>query len=175
MDVNNTLLHDFINEQINILHVTVNGNRKSTKLNYPDSKASFSFFLLGFSFLFVGLGYIKTGIEEVVQHVDLKQYENSPVIIFFVIGFIITTIIQSSSATMALTLSALHAGAINLHDSMAITLGSEVGTTIKLFIASIKGSAVKKRVALGNFLINIITVGLVIISHLTRFLFSICH
>ena len=131
--------------------------------NKPSPLHNWSRFLLGFSFLFVGLGYIKTGIEEVVQHVDLKQYENSPVIIFFVIGFIITTIIQSSSATMALTLSALHAGAINLHDSMAITLGSEVGTTIKLFIASIKGSAVKKRVALGNFLINIITVGFVII------------
>ena len=131
--------------------------------NKPSPFHNWSRFLLGFSFLFVGLGYIKTGIEDVVQHVDLKQYENSPVIIFFLIGFIITTIIQSSSATMALTLSALHAGAINLHDSMAITLGSEVGTTIKLFIASIKGSAVKKRVALGNFLINIITVALVLI------------
>ena len=120
-------------------------------------------FLLGFSFLFVGLGYIKTGIEDMIQHVDLRQYENSPVFIFFLIGFIITTIIQSSSATMALTLSALHAGAINLHDSMAITLGSEVGTTIKLFIASIKGSAVKKRVALGNFLINIVTVCVVMV------------
>src|SRR6187397_712669 len=124
---------------------------------------NWSRFLLGFSFLFVGLGYIKTGIEDIVQQVDLTQYENSPVIVFFLIGFIITTIIQSSSATMALTLSALHAGAINLHDSMAITLGSEVGTTIKLFIASIKGTAVKKRVALGNFLINIINVSVVII------------
>ena len=124
---------------------------------------NWSRFLLGFSFLFVGLGYIKTGIEDIVQQVDLTQYENSPVIVFFLVGFIMTTIIQSSSATMALTLSALHAGAINLHDSMAITLGSEVGTTIKLFIASIKGTAVKKRVALGNFLINIITVALVMI------------
>ena len=124
---------------------------------------NWSRFLLGFSFLFVGLGYIKTGIEDIVQRVDLTQYENSPVIVFFLIGFIITTIIQSSSATMALTLSALHADAINLYDSMAITLGSEVGTTIKLFIASIKGSAVKKRVALGNFLINIVTVILALI------------
>lgn len=124
---------------------------------------NWSRFLLGFSFLFVGLGYIKTAIEDIVQQVDLTQYENSPVIVFFLVGFIITSIIQSSSATMALTLSALHAGAINLHDSMAITLGSEVGTTIKLFIASIKGTAVKKRVALGNFLINIFTVSLVMI------------
>lgn len=120
-------------------------------------------FLLGFSFLFVGLGYIRTGIEDLVQQVDLTQYENSPAIVFFLVGFIITTIIQASSATMALTLSALFAGAINLHDSMAITLGSEVGTTIKLFMASIKGSAVKKRVALGNFLINIITVSVVML------------
>ena len=120
-------------------------------------------FLLGFSFLFVGLGYIKTGIEDIVKNVDLSQYESSPVIVFFIIGFIITTIIQSSSATIAITLSALNAGAINLYDSMAITLGSEVGTTIKLFMASVKGSAVKKRVALGNFLINVITVTLVMI------------
>ncbi len=132
-------------------------------LNKTSPLYNWSRFLLGFSFLFVGLGNIKTGIEDIVQQVDLTQYENSPVIVFFLIGFIITSIIQASSATMALTLSALFAGAINLHDSMAITLGSEVGTTIKLFFASIKGSAVKKRVALGNFLINVITVTIVLI------------
>jgi phosphate:Na+ symporter len=120
-------------------------------------------FLLGFSFLFVGLGYIRTGIEDAVKTVDLVQYENSPAIVFFAVGFILTTIIQSSSATMAITLSAVNAGAINLYDAMAITLGSEVGTTIKFFIASIKASAVKKRVALGNFLINVITVLVVMI------------
>jgi phosphate:Na+ symporter len=85
------------------------------------------------------------------------------VIVFVLVGFIITTIIQASSATMALTLSALFTGAISLYAAMAITLGSEVGTTIKLFIASIKGTAVKKRVALGNFLINIITVSFVLL------------
>jgi phosphate:Na+ symporter len=120
-------------------------------------------FLLGFSFLFVGLGYIKTAMDDILRTVDLTQYQDSPAIIFFLVGFIITTIIQASSATMALTLSALFAGAINLYDAMAITLGSEVGTTIKLFIASVKGSAVKKRVALGNFLINIITVSVILV------------
>ncbi len=39
----NTLLHDFKNEQINIMHVTVNGKRQSTKLDYPASKAAFQF------------------------------------------------------------------------------------------------------------------------------------
>jgi len=106
---------------------------------------------------------MKTGIEDMVKSVDLHQYEHSPVIVFFIIGFIVTTLIQSSSATIAITLSALHAGAVNLYDAMAIILGSEVGTTIKLFVASIKGTAAKKRVALGNFLFNTINVSLVLI------------
>ncbi len=130
--------------------------------NKPSKLHEWSRFLLGFSFLFVGLGYIKTGMEELVKNVDLAQYQDAAVIIFFLVGFIITTIIQSSSATMALTLSALFSQAITLYDAMAITLGSEVGTTIKLFIASIKGSAVKKRVALGNFLVNSIVCVLVL-------------
>ena len=133
---------------------------------------NWSKFLLGFSFLFVGLGYMKTGIEEMVKNVDFHQYEQYPAIVFFFIGFIITTLIQSSSATIAITLSALHAGAINLYDSMAIILGSEIGTSIKLFIASIKGTAAKKRVALGNFLFNTINVSLVLIflSPMNRFI-----
>ena len=39
----NSLLHDFIDQQINIMHVTVGGKRQSTKLDYPETKASFSF------------------------------------------------------------------------------------------------------------------------------------
>jgi len=131
-------------------------NRSSKLYNW-------SGFLLGLSFLFVGLGYIKIAMEDIVKNVDLSQYQHSPAIIFFLVGFIITTIIQASSATMALTLSALHAGAISVYDAMAITLGSEIGTTIKLFIASIKGTAVKKRVALGNFLFNVINVSLILL------------
>jgi len=122
-----------------------------------------SLFLLGFSLMFVGLGYMKTGIDDLVKNVDFKQYEDSPVIVFFLAGLIITSLIQSSSATIAITLSALHAGAVNLYDAMAIILGSEIGTTLKLFIASIKGRASKKQVALGNFIFNVINVSLVLI------------
>lgn len=120
-------------------------------------------FFLGFSFLFIGLGYMKTGMEGFVKAVDLEQYADAPLVIFFLIGFIITSLVQSSSATMAITLSALFAGAITLNDGIAIILGSEIGTTIKLFIASIKGAAAKRRVALGNFLFNSITVVIVLI------------
>ena len=43
LDITNTLLHDFNTGQINIMHVIVNGRRQSTKLDYPDKQASFSF------------------------------------------------------------------------------------------------------------------------------------
>jgi phosphate:Na+ symporter len=119
--------------------------------------------LLGFSFLFVGLGYMKTGIEGLVVNFDLNKYADEPLFVFVLIGFIITSLIQSSSATIAITLSALYAGALTLPDAIAIVLGSEVGTTIKLFLASIKGTAAKKRVALGNFIFNSITMVLVFI------------
>ncbi|MBL0272911.1 MAG: Na/Pi cotransporter family protein [Chitinophagaceae bacterium] len=124
---------------------------------------NWSRFLLGFSFLFVGLGYMKTGIEGLVLSMDLQQYAQAPLVIFLVIGFMITSLIQSSSATVAITLSALYAGAFTLNDGIAIVLGSEIGTTMKLFVASIKGSSSKRRVALGNFLFNVITVLLVLI------------
>lgn len=132
-------------------------------------------FFLGFSFMFVGLGYIKTGIEGLVKHIDFQQFEHSPVIIFFLVGLIITALVQSSSATVAITLSALYAGAINLYDSTAIVLGAEVGTTLKLFIASIKGSAAKKRVALGGFIFNTVPVflALIFLSPINDFITSL--
>ncbi|MFT4024475.1 MAG: hypothetical protein QM664_11900, partial [Flavihumibacter sp.] len=43
IDINNSILYDAFDKQINIMHVIVNGNRKSTKVSYPDSKAAFSF------------------------------------------------------------------------------------------------------------------------------------
>lgn len=43
LEMTNTILHDFINTQINIIHVTQQGKRKSTKLDYPKSSAVFEF------------------------------------------------------------------------------------------------------------------------------------
>jgi phosphate:Na+ symporter len=136
------------------------------------SAYNWSRFFLGFGFLFVGLGYMKNGISALVSDIDLAQYEHSPVIVFFLLGLAVTSLIQSSSATMAITLSALYSGAISLYDSMAVILGSEVGTTLKLFIAGLKGIAAKRRVALGNFIFNSInvTVVLLLLTPVYRFI-----
>ena len=123
------------------------GNRK--KIKY------IAYFLLGFGLLFIGLSFMKEAIVGQVKAFDFSQYEDMSLAIYLLIGFIITSLVQSSSVTMALTLSALHAGAIGFAPAAAIVLGSETGTTIKILLGSIGGIAAKKQVALGNFFFNI--------------------
>jgi phosphate:Na+ symporter len=119
--------------------------------------------VLGFSFLFVGLNYIREGFENAVLHLNLGLLNQQPAILFVLAGFFITALIQSSSATVAIVLSALYAHAIGLFTATAIVLGSEAGTAVKLLLASVKGTASKKRVALANFLFNVINVLLIFI------------
>tara|TARA_R110002126_G_scaffold161484_4_gene309294 strand:+ start:878 stop:2560 length:1683 start_codon:yes stop_codon:yes gene_type:complete len=123
------------------------GNRKTIKY--------ISFFLFGFGLLFIGLSFMKTAMEAQVKVFDFSKYAEMPLLIFLVIGFIITILVQSSSVTMALTLSALHVGAVSFPIAAAIILGSETGTTIKIVLGAIDGNASKKRVVLGNFLFNV--------------------
>ncbi|MFZ1786002.1 MAG: Na/Pi symporter [Ferruginibacter sp.] len=120
-------------------------------------------FVFSLAFLFVALGFIKNGMEAFVKETDLSFFNQYPVIVFLFAGLVLTTIIQSSSATVAITLSALYTSAISLYAATAIVLGSEIGTTIKLFLASADGMAAKKRVALGNFIFNLVTVVVVFI------------
>lgn len=115
-------------------------------------------FLFSLAFLFIALGYIKTGIEEFVRQTELSFFAHYPIIVFLLLGILLTTIVQSSSVIIALVLSALHSHAITLYVGTAIVLGSEIGTTVKLFLPAASGQPSKKRVALGNFLFNLVTV-----------------
>lgn len=114
-----------------------------------------SYFLFGFGLLFIGLSFMKTAMEAQVKVFDFSQYAAMSLAFFLLIGFIITVLVQSSSVTMALTLSALHVGAISLPIAAAIVLGSQTGTTIKIMLGAIGGNASKKRIVLGNFLFNV--------------------
>lgn len=120
-------------------------------------------FALGFGLLLMGLDFMKVGVEEMVMKVDLSEFMEYPAIIFLLIGMVITSVVQSSGVTVALVLSALNAGAIDLTAGAAIVLGAEIGTTIKLLIASIGDIPDKKRVALGNFLFNVLTAVVVLL------------
>ena len=123
------------------------GNRKTMKY--------VSFFLLAFGLLFIGLAFMKTAMEGQAKAFDFSKYAGMSLLVFLLIGFIITIIVQSSSVTMALTLSALHTGLIDFTPAAAIVLGSETGTTIKILLGAIGGNASKKRVVFGNLFFNV--------------------
>lgn len=132
---------------------------------------------LGIGFLFFGLEMMKTGMQEVITAFDLSSLVHYPLIIYLIVGVIITSLIQSSSATVAIVLSALYAGAIELPAAMSIVLGSEIGTTIKLLIASVGKQSAMKRLALGNFIFNLVSalIVFIILYPVHHFITSIVH
>ena len=132
-----------------------------------------SYFLLGFGLLFIGLGYMKSAME--AQAFDFSGYAGNPLAVYLLVGFIITLIVQSSSVTMALTLSALSIQAVSFSMAVAIVLGSETGTTIKILIGTIGGSVAKKRVGLGGFLFNVLLtiVAFLLIHQIIHFIVDI--
>jgi phosphate:Na+ symporter len=113
------------------------------------------FFAIGI--LFLGLAYMKTGAEGLVAYFDFTSFAQYPLIFFVLIGFIVTSVIQSSSAMVAITLTALHTHAVTFYGAAAIVIGAELGTSVKLVLAALRGSADKKRVAWGNFIFNAAT------------------
>jgi phosphate:Na+ symporter len=90
-----------------------------------------AYFLVGFGLLFISISIMKTAMEAETKAFDFSRYAHLGPAVFLIIGFILTLIIQSSSATMAIALTAMHAGAIELAPAAAIVLGSETGTTIR--------------------------------------------
>ncbi len=120
------------------------------------------FFALGI--LFLGLGFMKEGALQLVKDFDLKSFTHYGTFVFVIVGFILTTVIQSSSATIAITLTAIYTGVLTFPSAAAIVIGSEVGTTITILLWGMKGSADKKRVAYGNFFYNIFTAGVAYLS-----------
>jgi phosphate:Na+ symporter len=115
------------------------------------------FFFIGLTFLFIALGFMKNGMLDTVNRFDFAAFNQYPPITFVLIGFIITFLIQSSGATVAITLSALFAKAISFDLAVAVVIGSELGTALKLVLAAAGSSPEKKRLAAGNILLNLVT------------------
>lgn len=116
--------------------------------------------MLGFGIgaLFVGLDLLKGGFSVIAEQIDFSLYHDLPVVLFLLIGVVLTALIQSSYATMAIALGALHAGALDLLPATAVVLGSELGTTVKLLVAATGGVAAQRRVAWANFSFNALTI-----------------
>ncbi len=113
--------------------------------------------IIGLAFLFLGLSFMKDSITYLAENFDVSVFAEYGSIIFLLVGFVFTAIIQSSSATMVIALSALNAGIIDFYSGAAMVIGADLGTTITVLLGGFQGTASKKRVALGHFLFNLVT------------------
>ncbi len=122
--------------------------------------------LAGLGFFFLGIHYMKEGFDIFKQYIDLTQYAIPGflgVVVYTIIGVIITTILQSSSATLALILTALSAGQIEYENALALAIGANVGTTITAILGSLSSNVSGRRLAGAHFVFNIVT-GIVALS-----------
>ena len=117
-------------------------------------------FIIGFSFLFMGLGMISANVPELDANTleFLANYSSNgfaSVLLFVLVGMVITMVIQSSAATFAIVLVMSTKGWIGFDMACAAVLGSNIGTTITPVLASLSANQTAKKAALGHFLFNL--------------------
>jgi phosphate:Na+ symporter len=116
--------------------------------------------LVGLGFLFLGIAYMKEGFETVGGQIDLSQFAVpgfKGLLIYTAIGIAATVVMQSSHATLILTITALAAGQVTYENALALAIGSNVGTTITAIIGAISASVSGRRLAVAHLFFNLVT------------------
>jgi phosphate:Na+ symporter len=119
--------------------------------------------LAGFALIFLGIDFLQgamQGLGESIRMAHLSSTGFTGHLLALVAGVVLTLILQSSTATMATTLTALHTGAVNFEQAAALAIGAAIGTTATGVLAALGGTVPAKRTALAHVLFNAITGGL---------------
>jgi len=121
--------------------------------------------IIGFALLFIGLQFLKDAVPDLdkdspfvqffVNYKDIPFFSN---LMFVALGTLVTIVIQSSSAAMAITMTMVAKGIIPFEVACAMVLGENIGTTITAELAATIGNVHAKRAARFNSLFNIIGV-----------------
>jgi phosphate:Na+ symporter len=116
--------------------------------------------LAGFGLFFIGIDVLKDAFEGLAAAVDLQRLTLdgiAGVFLYLGIGFLMTVLTQSSSAAIAITLTAASGGILGLYAAAAMVIGANVGTTSTAVIAVIGATPNAKRVAAAHIIFNLMT------------------
>jgi len=117
--------------------------------------------VLGIAFIFLGIDQIKAGFSSFDDGLDMTAWQAEGVLgqlTFVAIGMLATVVLQSSHATLMLTLAALAGGQLELSQSLAIAIGANVGSSVTTaFVGSLGGNRGGQRLALAHVLFNVLT------------------
>ena len=118
--------------------------------------------IVGFCLLFLGLSFMKESVPDLGETPQVLEFVKEwsghgfgSVLIFLVFGTVLTLVLQSSSATMAITLIMLSMGWIPFNMACAMVLGENIGTTITANIAAAIGNTQAKRAAMSHTIFNV--------------------
>ncbi len=126
------------------------------------SRKSWGELIIGFGLLFIGLEFLKNSMPNLQDNPEiftfLQEYADmgyASYILFVLIGTILTILIQSSSATMALTLVMCANGWISFEIAASMVLGENIGTTVTANLAAMVANTTAKRAAFAHFVFNV--------------------
>ena len=118
---------------------------------------------LGFGLLFMGLEFLQSSMPDISSSTHilafLQRFEDGSalsLILCVIIGTLLTMVVQSSSATMAITITMAYQGWIGVYTACALCLGQNIGTTITAYIASIGASTSARRAAWAHIIFNVV-------------------
>lgn len=127
-----------------------------------NKRKSFGELLIGFALLFLGLELLKNSVPDLQANPEILAFLQhftgfgyGSVLLFLLIGTVLTVVVQSSSATMAITLIMCGKGWLPFELAAAMVLGENIGTTITANIAAIPANASAKRAALAHTMFNV--------------------
>lgn len=134
------------------------------------SRKSIGEFIFGFAFLFMGLNLLKVNAPDLGQNPDMLAFVQNytdmgffSVLLFVLIGTVLTMIVQASAATMAITLIMCANGWISFELGAALVLGENIGTTITANLAAITANTQARRAAMAHLMFNLFGVFWVLI------------
>lgn len=122
--------------------------------------AASGYAVAGFGVIFIGISVMQegmAGLEGLVTPDIFPQDSLLGRLQLVAIGVLVSLVIQSSSAGVAIVLTALYAGSIEFHQAAAMVIGMDIGTTIKAFLATIGGSVGARRTGYSHVIYNLIT------------------
>lgn len=127
-----------------------------------DKRKSIGEFIMGFAFLFMGLEFLKNAVPDLQANPEILEFLSrytdmgfGSVLLFLAVGTVLTVVVQSSSATMAITLIMCAKGWIPFDLGAAMVLGENIGTTITANLAALPANVSAKRAALAHSVFNI--------------------
>lgn len=126
--------------------------------NKSDKIKGYGYFLFSIGLLFLGIAYMKSGFDNIKDTIDLSKYAMSGVsglLVYTLIGLIMTVVMQSSHATLTLAITALGANQITYENSVAIAIGSNVGSTIMAIIGSFNANSEGKKLTVAHVIFNV--------------------